>query len=835
MTLFSNQELVLGVKSDYDPSLLRLDRYEAFIDALCGDREYQKHAIRTVCRFLGGGQYVSTSALAEENFYASNAVLGEKYGSLDGLLGVLPFPDRLACCVDLATGTGKSWVMYGVARILLAEGVVDRVLVLCPSLTIESGLGAKFKASSRDRTLRQLLPSGAVFANPEITDANSTTGPGDICIENIDATYKHVRSSVRDSFLGKGATTLVLNDEAHHVFSPPTGERSLKRWKEFLDDPDFGFERIVGVSGTCYIDNDYSPDVVSRYSLRQAMEEGRVKEVRYVSKDESLTQQERFQKYLQLHRDNAQKHRDHKPLSILVASRVAVAQELARELAQFLAAETGAPLEEVSRSVISVTSHRGDRANVAQLPYVDRSDNPVEWITSVSKLTEGWDVQNVFQVIPHEKRAFASKLLIAQVLGRGLRVPPGMSRPAVSVFNHSSWSHEIARLVDEVLEQERRLHSYPVDAHEHARHHFELHHLSYNTRTTAHDLTPKSENGRVQLFTRGYINFETQPEQLERTTTFSGALDAREYVHTTSVHYTAYTVDDVVRRLRNRLKSIDDHGKTAYSREYSVKQLRAIIEASLDRIGETRGLVLEQNLQHAYRAMGNTQRRVTRAVRIESEPDQLFKVSTRSMRSRSSGIANFRQNATVFYDSESAQLSEDIDSLVLSELADPDAPYPRHAARLVENKFDFKSPVNVVLTSHAPEREFVRRLFEPGVAGALSAWVKASDSGFYEVEFSWRKGDHTKQGRFNPDLFLKLANERDVLVIELKDDADVSDENRAKLRYAREHFDVINALQSEAVYHMHFVSPQSYDGFFQSLRGGTATIFRSALQASLED
>ena len=54
---------------------------------------------------------------------------------------------------------------------------------------------------------------------------------------------------------------------------------------------------------------------------------------------------------------------------------------------------------------------------------MDEKDNPVEWITSVSMLTEGWDVKNVFQIVPHEERAFNSKLLIAQVLGRGLRIP----------------------------------------------------------------------------------------------------------------------------------------------------------------------------------------------------------------------------------------------------------------------------------------------------------------------------------------------------------------------------------------------------------------------------
>ena len=54
---FRNDDLVLRVREDFDPSLLNLDQYEAFIDALCGDREYQKEAIRVVCRFLAGGQY----------------------------------------------------------------------------------------------------------------------------------------------------------------------------------------------------------------------------------------------------------------------------------------------------------------------------------------------------------------------------------------------------------------------------------------------------------------------------------------------------------------------------------------------------------------------------------------------------------------------------------------------------------------------------------------------------------------------------------------------------------------------------------------------------------
>ena len=833
MSTFRNEDLVLRVRSDFDPARIRLDRYEAFLDALCGDREYQKDAVRTVCRLVAGGEYSSAAELAEEN-YASNGLLGDRYGSLDGLMASLPFPEKLSCSVDLATATGKSWVMYGVAHILLAEGIVDRVLVLCPSLTIESGLKVKFRRLAGDRTLRELTPEDAEYRTPEIVDASVTTRPGDICIENIHATYEHVRSSVRDSFGdGRGARTLVLNDEAHHVFTPPAGDRAIKRWKEFLADDEFGFARIVGVSGTCYVGNDYFPDVVAQYSLRSALDDGRVKEIRYVAKDENLNQYERFQKYLKLHRDNQKTYRDRKSLSILVTARVAGAEALAEEFVRFLVEETKIAADEAERQVLVVTSKADHKASVARLPYVDRIDDPVEWIFSVSMLTEGWDVQNVFQIVPHEQRAFNSKLLISQVLGRGLRVPLGLSRPAVFVFNHSSWSRAVADLVDEVLEQERRLYSYPITAGEHAKYHFKLHTLTYETHTTEQELRLKNGSGQVQLFKRGYVSFESQPDELERSTVFKGARDGREYVQNTVVHYRAYTVDEVVQRLRARLKSIDAEGKTSYAREYSAKTIREIVSESLRRIGETRGLVSEQNLQQLFRAMGNVQRKVAKAVRLELEPKQLITIQTTELPRRSTALTALRKEATVFHDSESLARSDDADRRALEEILADESPYPRAADRLIENKFWFKSPVNVVLTTHAPEREFTRRLFEPGVAERVRAWIKSPDVGFYAISYSWRKGDHTKRGKFNPDYFVALGDSKDILIIELKADDDDSDENKAKLRFAIDHFDRVNAAQSEAVYHVKFISPKSYDAFFQAIRKRTAPDFESALQALL--
>lgn len=129
----------------------------------------------------------------------------------------------------------------------------------------------------------------------------------------------------------------------------------------------------------------------------------------------------------------------------------------------------------------------------------------------------------------------------------------------------------------------------------------------------------------------------------------------------------------------------------------------------------------------------------------------------------------------------------------------------------------------------------MRALFEPANAQKLQAWIKSPDVGFYEIAYSWRKGDHSKQGKFNPDLFLKLTGSKVILVVELKEDGDTTDENRAKLKFATEHFDRINALQRTSKYYMKFLSPESYDAFFRALQKDESRNFVSALQASLLD
>ena len=74
---FKQSELVLKVNRAYDTNLLDLGEWQSFIDRLCGDRTYQKEAIKCAIIYLASGQYESLKDLATYNF-SINSCLRDK-------------------------------------------------------------------------------------------------------------------------------------------------------------------------------------------------------------------------------------------------------------------------------------------------------------------------------------------------------------------------------------------------------------------------------------------------------------------------------------------------------------------------------------------------------------------------------------------------------------------------------------------------------------------------------------------------------------------------------------------------------------------------------------
>lgn len=859
---FKQSELVLKVSTVYDTTKLDYYAWQPFVDRLCDNRSFQKEAIKTAILFLASENYGSLSDLAEKNF-EMNRCLREKYSSFNEFLRILQMKDKLYATVDLATGTGKSFVIYGIAQIALGLGLVDNVLVLCPSLTIESGLKDKFERLSSDPGLKALLPSNAIVKNPSIVTANETITKGDLCVENIHAVYENTGSSIDDSFIGKGHRTLILNDEVHHVFNKSTSleDKAAKKWKDFLLDRKYGFRYMLGLTGTAYIDDEYFPDVIYRYSLRQAIEDHIVKNVDYVKEDDSRTDYERFQKIYQNHKENIEKYPRVKPLSILVTKDINHARSLYDDFVSFLAKQESSEKSVIAEKVLIVTSAREHKANIPKLKKVDDATDATEWIISISMLTEGWDVKNVFQIVPWEDRAFNSKLLISQVLGRGLRVPEYYKtpQPRVVVFNHKAWSSKIKNLVDEVLEIEARVNSVAMTNGERSKYHFTVKNINYTTeQTTIEKGVSNSPIDFSRLLTEG-IALESQSVETEKGTTYDtviGNTTSREKNY--SIRNITFSIKEVVDKLYEEFEMREWEGKALKlgSDEYTQNNLppreiiENIIKLSMEKRGNKGDLIVEANKQKILTAFTPLLRKRTKSVISKSIAGDLFTISTSSIGKQTKSVSMLRQDRTLYLTNNWKSEITEIEQLALITDILADETFPRSAYRDSIDYCLFKTPVTTVLTSSLPERKFVDLLIKKENADILSAWIKSQDRCFYEIEYSCKYGTSGSKSRkyfydkFNPDFFLKIQSQDTeyYVVVEIKDDKDDSSENRAKYRHAVQHFEELNkrlrSIGVNEVYIFHFLSPNGYGTFFDHLKDGTVLkgqeYFRCELEYMLE-
>lgn len=835
----SPDDLVLHVSETVDPTKIDLIKYDDFLDELCGDRVFQKEAIKTVVRYLLGGRYKSTQDLARENF-ENNEKLQDFYKTLSSFIDKLEFKNKLSCTVDLATATGKSYVMFGVAQILLCEGAVDQVLVLCPSITIERGLTEKFKELAGEKFLRVTLPQDSIIKNPRIVNASVTIQRGDICIENYHAILKHVSSSVDYSLEGRGARTLMLNDEAHHIMNPKvevstTDKIGMKKWKEFIVNPKFGFRYVVNSTGTPYIGNNYFTDVVYRYAILNAMEDRWTKKIKYVDEEEARNWQEKIQEIYDNHQDNKKKYRKYKPITIFVTQRISYAEELAEDIKKFLMKKEKLAKKQADKKVIVVTSSSKHKKNVEMLDEVDDKKNPIEWISSVSMLTEGWDVKGVFQIVPHEKRAFNSKLLIAQVLGRGLRIPDGCDyQPILTVFNHERWRDDVRNLVYEVMGYEERVRSYVVEKDKD--YNFPLYNIDYEPV----EKVVKQEGIGKAVAVPKIIKLATQDKVVKRHARYYVTVDDRVEKRTYDVEVPIYSMKKVANDIYNKLYWDAREDRVNYLKGLSRSKIEKIIRDSLKQAGDKLGVLTVENKQRVERAFDSLKKKTAKVVKVEYKSRAPYEISTTKMPASSTSLVELKKTKYLIYNEDSARRSKEdywkmIEKAVYEELP------PKRTIR-VKNNFDYKCPLNVAILSHNNERDFGEYLVNPEYSHHIDAWIKSVDRGFYTIPYTYRKwgpldrqygvrGSKQKEASFNPDFFIKIR--KDVLAVEIKSDEDITVVNKAKLKHARQHFDKINKKQKKQRYYFKFLSPQDYSAFFESIKKGTYRSYNSNLEVDL--
>ena len=841
---YKDSNLVLEVSKNVNPAVWDEGFFQNFFDLLFGKRSYQKEAAETALRFLNSGEYQNIKALAKENFEKNEVIRARWNNNFSIMEDDLDLADKLSATLDLATGTGKSYVMFAIALVMLATKKVSRVLVLVPSITIESELTQKFKDLLGNQQLLKTL--GDDFIPPQILNGDSTLVENSIAIENRNAVYKaqSTRNSIVDSLKGNGEKTLVLNDEVHHVYYSESNE-----WKNFIEDErnnGINFKYVIGVTGTAYKgknknENNYFSNVIYRFSLRDAIEQGFVKDIEYISKEDIPNDKdERWQVILNSHHQIASQmpvELGIKPITIIVTSKQNLADSKAKAFKKFLKAQRNLTDSEVDDIVLSV--HSGQKAAVdrMKLSKVNDKGNPVEFIFSVSMLTEGWDVKRVFQIVPDDERAFNSKLLIAQVLGRGLRVPEGWDMakwgtPTVTVFNHEKWSRNVETLVNEVLEIRQKL---TLSVNQDSDYNFCLTNVEYSKEMDAKAF-PKM--GTYELWESG-VNLPTDDKTGKSNITLTDIKSGTDRQFQTTYEHEQVTVQEMANILYSRFEDLEDREYVSeYQNLWPVSKIQKMIEESLEKSGNTH---ITKSLKNRFLSSMNVIfRDESKVVTYDIEPKDYFEVSTRTLPKNTSDISGFKVSKVLFYSSDLEEnLVNDRASLdTFKELTDTSNGY---MFKYIDNKYNFKTPQFGIITTGNPEKEFLDRLTtNTEVVKNIDSFIKSDDMNFYSIDYSWQKGSHHKNGQFNPDWFIKQGD--NIIAVEIKDDSQISDpdaENIGKNKAAIKHFELLNKYSltndNPIRYKFTFLTPKDFDIFFKKLTEKDVMNYKSQLDVKLAE
>lgn len=388
-------------------------------------------------------------------------------------------------CFALATGVGKTRLMGAFITYLFRVQRVRHFFVLAPNLTIYNKLIADFTPN----TPKYVFQGIAEFATtPPVVITGDTyeqglgvregylfeSGEAHINIFNISKINSEVRggSSPRikrlSEYIGESyfaylsaLPDLVLLMDESHRYRASAGVKAIN-----------GLKPILGLELTAtpftqqgQARNDFK-NIVYSYPLANALSDDFVKEPAVGTRenfdktayDEAGLERLKLEDGIRFHENTKVElevyARDNnkpivKPFVLVVAQDTEHANALVKVI------EDEAFFEgRYKGKVITVHSNqRGEEKDetVQQLLTVEDPANPVEIVVHVNMLKEGWDVTNLFTIVP--LRTANAFQLVEQTVGRGLRLPYGKrtGNPAVdrlTVVSHDRFQEIIDHAKD---------------------------------------------------------------------------------------------------------------------------------------------------------------------------------------------------------------------------------------------------------------------------------------------------------------------------------------------------------------------------------------------------
>ncbi len=362
--------------------------------------------------------------------------------------------DFPSLCFALATGVGKTRLMGAfVAYLRLAHGI-QNFFVLAPNLTIYNKLIADFTPGTPKYVFKGIAefatepPQVITGENYDQTLLDQLTSCR-INIFNISKINSEVRGGksprikrlseyIGESYfeyLANLPDLVLLMDESHR-YRASAGVKAINELRPIL-----GLELTAtpfveggGKKGVTRFKN-----IAYSYPLAHAIADGFVKSPAVVTRRDfvaagqapEVIEKLKLEDGIHLHEglkvDLDTYHRESglpkvKPFVLVIArdtTHAAAIKSLVESDGFFEGRYRGKVLQVDSSST---SGSEGDEV-VERLLRVEHADEPTEIVIHVNMLKEGWDVTNLFTIVP--LRAANARTLIEQSIGRGLRLPFG--------------------------------------------------------------------------------------------------------------------------------------------------------------------------------------------------------------------------------------------------------------------------------------------------------------------------------------------------------------------------------------------------------------------------
>ena len=408
------------------------------------------------------------SAVAEQFYKADLDAVRTMYPTLTSFERDFP-----SVCFALATGIGKTRLMGACIAYLHYEKGINNFFVMAPNLTIYNKLKADLGHTWSPKYVFRGLDK---FVNPpRIIDGDNyadfrqgTFGVNDVVINifnisklNSDsivtggnpARIKRLNEVLGESYfsyLQSLDDLCIFMDESHHYHA----DKSFDVINELR--PILGVELTATPQiqkGSKKID---FANVVYEYSLAHALNDGQYVKVPVVftRKDfrpEEYTPEqldhEKLNDGVRLH-EETKSHleiyaRTHgrpqvKPFMLVVAKDT----DHSRQIRDYITSDDFFRGYYKDKVLEINSAQRGAEKdeNIERLLSLEKPDNKIEIVIHVNMLKEGWDVTNLYTIVP--LRASASETLTEQTIGRGLRLPYGNRAGVDEVDRLSIVSHD---------------------------------------------------------------------------------------------------------------------------------------------------------------------------------------------------------------------------------------------------------------------------------------------------------------------------------------------------------------------------------------------------------